>query len=167
MRSTPWESTHATSPRPRTTCMSSGACGRPFRSHGETATACGTSPKAQRRTHTPPHHPTSVGAQTPGPATARQEPCALHSTTGLTPQPAAPPPNPVTQRTTTAGRHATPRPEVTKQTGSRGTPTHTTTGRYAQRHRTQARNRHNRITEPKFQHKSYPSHTPKPLTRDS
>ena len=44
------------------------------------------------------------------------------------PWPAAPPPNPVTQQTTTTGRHARPRPEVTKRTGRRRTPTHTTTG---------------------------------------
>ena len=47
-------------------------------------------------THTPPHHPTSVGAPTPAAPTAPKEPCAPHSTTRLTPQPAAPPPNPVT-----------------------------------------------------------------------
>ena len=128
MRSTPWESTPATSPRPRTTRMSSGACGRPSRRHSETASACGTSTKAQPRTHTPPHHPTSVGAQTPAAPTAPQEPCAPHNTTRMTPRPAAPPPNPVTQQTTTTGRHARPRPEVTKRTGRRGTPTHTTTG---------------------------------------
>ena len=39
--------------------------------------------------------------------------------------------------------------------------------RYAQRHRTQARNRHNRLAESKPQYKSNPSHTPKPLTLDS
>ena len=47
-------------------------------------------------THTPPRHPTNVGAPTPAAPTAPQEPCAPHSTTRLTPQPAAPPPNPVT-----------------------------------------------------------------------
>ena len=127
MRSTPWESTPATSPRPRTTRTSSGACGRPSRKHGETASACGTSPKAQPRTHTPPHHPTSVGAPTPATPTTPQEPCAPHNTTRLTPRPAAPPSNPVIQHSTTTGRHARPRPEVTKQTGRRRKPTHTTT----------------------------------------
>ena len=58
MRSSPWEFTPATSPRPRTTCMSSGSCGRPSRRHSETASPCGTSPKAQPRTHTHPRHPT-------------------------------------------------------------------------------------------------------------
>ena len=127
MRSTPWESTPATSPRPRTTRTSSGACGRPSRKHGETASACGTSPKAQPRTHTPPHHPTSVGAPTPATPTTPQKPCAPHNTTRLTPRPAAPPSNPVIQHSTTTGRHARPRPEVTKQTGRRRKPTHTTT----------------------------------------
>ena len=128
MRSTPWESTPASSPRRRTTRMSSGACGRPSRRHSDTASACGTSPKAQPRTHTPPHQPTSVGAPTPAAPTAPQEPCAPHNTTRLTPRPAAPPPKPVTQQTDTTGRHARPRPEVTKRTGRRRTPTHTTTG---------------------------------------
>ena len=111
MRSTPWESTPATSPRPRTTRMSSGACGRPSRRHSETASACETSLKAQPRTSTAP-----------------QEPCAPHNTTRLTPRPAAPPPNHVTQQTTTAGRHARLRPEAIKRTGRPMTPTHTTTG---------------------------------------
>ena len=123
MRSTPWESTPATSPRPSTTRMSSGACGRPSRRRNETAYACGTSPKAHPRTHTPSHHPISVGAPTITAPTAPQEPCAPHSTTGLTPQPAAPPPNPVTQPATAAGCHAGPGPEDTKRTGSRRTPT--------------------------------------------
>ena len=79
-------------------------------------------------THTPPHHPTSVGAPTLAAPTAPQEPCARHNTTRLTPRPAAPPPNPLTQQTTTTGRHARPRSEVTKQTGRQKTPTHTTTG---------------------------------------
>ena len=127
MRSTPWESTPATSPRPRTTRMSSGACGRPSRKRSETASACGTSPKAQPRTNTHPHHPTSVGAPTPATPTAPQEPCAPHNTTRLTTRRAAPPSNPVTQQTTTTGRHARPRPEVYKQTGRRRKPRHTTT----------------------------------------
>ena len=38
---------------------------------------------------------------------------------------------------------------------------------YAQRHRTQARYRRNRLTEPKPKHKSNPSHRPEPLTLDS
>ena len=115
-------------PRPRTTRMSSGACRRPSRRHSETASACGTSPKAQPRTNTAPHHPTSVSAPTLAAPTAPQEPCAPHNTTRLTPRRAAPPLNPVTQQTTTTGRHARPRPEVTKRTGRRRTPTHTTTG---------------------------------------
>ena len=115
-------------PAPQDTRMSSGACGRPSRRHSETASACGTSPKAQPRTHTPPHHPTSVGAPTPAAPTAPQEPCAPHNTTRLTPRPAAPPPNPVAQQTTSTGRHARPCPEVTKRTRRRRTPTHTTTG---------------------------------------
>ena len=82
----PWESTPATSPRPRTTRMSSGACGRPSRKRSETASACGTSPKAQPRTNTPPNHPTSVGAPTPATPTAPQEPCAPHNTTRLSPR---------------------------------------------------------------------------------
>ena len=128
MRSTPWESTSTTSPRPGTTRMSSGACGRPSRRRSETASACRTSPKAQPRTHTPPHHPTSVGAPTLAAPTAPQEPCAPHSTTRLTPQPAAPPPNAATQPATAAGHHARPRPEDTKQTGCRRMSTHTPTG---------------------------------------
>ena len=128
MRSTPWESTPATPPHPRPTRMSSGACRRPSRRHSETASACWTSPKAQPRTHTFPHHPTSVVAPTPAAPTAPQEPCPPHNTTRLTPRPAAPPPNPVTQQITTTGRHARPSPEVTKRTGRRRTPTHTTTG---------------------------------------
>ena len=36
-----------------------------------------------------------------------------------------------------------------------------------QMHRTQARYRRNRLTEPKPKHKSNPTHTPKPLTLDS
>ena len=51
-----------------------------------------------------------------------------HNTTRLTPRPAAPPPNPVAQQTTTTGCHARPRPEVTKRTGRGRTPLHTTTG---------------------------------------
>ena len=39
--------------------------------------------------------------------------------------------------------------------------------RYAQGHRAPARNGHNRLTEPKPQHESNPSHTPRPLTLDS
>ena len=84
-------------------------------------------PKAQPRTHTPPHHPTSVGAPTLATPTAPQVPCATHNTTRLTPRPAAPPSDPVTQQTTTRGRHARPRREVTKRTGRRQKPTHTTT----------------------------------------
>ena len=128
MRSTTWDSTPAASPRPRTTRMSSGACGRPSRKHSETASTCGTSPKAQPRTHTPPHHRTSVGAPTPAAPTAPQEPCAPHSTTHLTPQPAALPPNPVTQPATAAERHARPRLKDSTQTGSRRMPTHTPKG---------------------------------------
>ena len=100
---------------------------RPSRKRSETASACGTSLKAQPRTNTPPHHPTSVGAPTPATPTAPQEPCAPHNTTRLTPRPAAPPSDPVTQQTTTTGRHARPRPEVTKRTRRRKKPTHTTT----------------------------------------
>ena len=61
-------------------------------------------------------------------------------------------------------RGATP---DTKPTRSRRTPTHMPTGSYAPGHRAQARNRHNRLTQPKLQHESNPSHTPKPLTLDS
>ena len=92
------------------------------------AYACGTSPKAQPRTHTSPHHPTNVSAPTQAARTAPQEPCAPHSTTRLTPQPAMPPPNPVTQPANAAGRHAKPRPENIKLAGSRMTPTRTPTG---------------------------------------
>ena len=161
MRSTRWESTPATSPRPRTTRMSSGACGRPSRRHSETASACGTSPKAQPRTHTPPHHPTSVGAPTPAAPTAPQEPCAPHNTTRLTSRPAAPPPNPVSQQTTTTGapRQAPPRSHQTNRT-PKDANAHDNGHHYAQRHGTQARYRHNRLTEPKPKHKSNPSHRP-------
>ena len=127
----PGSPTPATSPRPRTTPMSSSACGRPLRRRSKTASACGTSPKAQPRTHTPPRHPTSAGAPTPAAPTATEEPSAPYNTTRLTPQPAALPPNPVAgpaQPATTAGRHTRPCPEDTKQTGSRKTPTHTPTG---------------------------------------
>ena len=168
MRSTPSESNPATSPRPRTTRMSSGACGSPSRRRSETASACETSPKAQPRTHTPPRYPTSVGALTLAAPTAPQEPCAPHSTMRLTPQRAAPPPNPVTKPATAAGRHTRPCPEDTKRSGSRRTPTHTPTGTsYAQRPRAQSRNRHNRLTQPKPQNESNPSNTPKPLMLDS
>ena len=168
MRSNPWESTPATSPRPRTGRMSSGACGRPSRRHSETASACGTSPKAEPRTNTHPHHPTSVGAPTPAAPTAPQEPCTRHNTTRLTPRPAAPPPNPVTQQTTTTGRDARPRPEVTKVNRTpKDANAHDDGHHYAQRHRAQARYRRNRLTEPKPTHKSNPSHTPKPLTLES
>ena len=128
MRFIPWMANPANSPRPRTTRMPSGACGRPSRRRNETAYACGTSPKAQPRTHTPPRHPTYVGALTPAAPTAPQEPYAPHSTTRLTPKPAAPPPNPVTQPAAAAGGQAGPRPEDTKRTGSRRTPTRTPTG---------------------------------------
>ena len=67
-------------------------------------------------THTP-SLPTSVSAPTPAAPTAPQEPCAPHNNGRRTPGPAAPPPNPVTQQTCTMGRHARPRPEVTKETG--------------------------------------------------
>ena len=123
-----WESTSATSPRPRTTRMSSGTCRRPSRRRSETASANETSPEAQPRTQTPPRHPTSVAAPTPAAPTAPQKPSAPDSTTRLTSQPAAPPPNPVTQPATAAGRHTRPRLEDTKRTGSRRMPTHTPTG---------------------------------------
>ena len=142
MRSTPWESSPATSPRPRTTRTSSGACGRPSRKRGETASACGTSPKAKPRTHTPPHHPTSVGAPTPATPTTLQEPCAPHNTTRLTPRPAAPPSNPVIQHTTTTGRHARPLPRShqTNRTPNEAN-AHDNEHHYAQRRRTRARYR--------------------------
>ena len=82
-------------------------------------------------THTPskPHkrRRTDAGGShsTPGAQPATQ------NTTRLTPKPAAPPPNPVAQPAqpaTTAGRHTRPRPEDTKQTGSRRAPTHTPKG---------------------------------------
>ena len=128
MRSTPRESTPATPPRPRTTRMSSGACGRPSRRRNEKADARGTSPQAQAHAHTPPRHPTAVDAPTPAAPAAPQEPCAPHSTMRLTHQPATPPPNPDTQLATAAGRHAEPHPEDTKQTRRRRTPTRTPTG---------------------------------------
>ena len=85
------------------------------------------SPTPHTHTPSPPHkrRRTDAGGthSTPGAQRATQH--------GLTPQPAAPPPNPVTQPAepaTTAGRHTRPRPEDTKQTGSRRTPTHTPTG---------------------------------------
>ena len=70
------------------------------------------SPTPHRKT--PPHHPRNVGAPTLAAPTAPQEPCAQHSTTRLTPEPAAPPPNPVTHQTTAAGRHTRPHPEDNK-----------------------------------------------------
>ena len=73
-------------------------------------------------------HPTSVGAPTLAAPTAPQEPCAPHSATRLTPQTAAPPPDPVAQQASAAMRHTRPRPEDTKRTESRRTPTHTPTG---------------------------------------
>ena len=127
MRSTPRESTHATSPRPETTRMSSGARERPSRRREEKAGACGTSPQARPRAHTPPRHPASVGAQTLAAPTASREPRAPHSTTRLTPRPAAPPANPATLPATAAECHAGPRRQETKRTGSRWTPTRTPT----------------------------------------
>ena len=83
------------------------------------------SPAPHKHTPSPPHkrRRTDTGGthSTPGAL-------ALHNTTRLTPRPAAPPPNPVTQQTITTERHARPRSEVTKRTGRRRTPTHTTTG---------------------------------------
>ena len=76
----------------------------------------------------------------------------------------APPPNPVTQPTTAAGRHARPRPKDTKPKDAKAD---ANGHRYAQSHRTQARNCHNCLAQPKPQHESNPSHTPKPLTFDS
>ena len=124
MRSTPMESTPASSPHPRTTRMSTDACGRPSRRCEEKAGASGTSPEAQPH----PHHPTSVDAQTPAAPTAPREPRAPHSTTRLSPGPAAPPPNPATQPATAAERHAEPYPEETERTGSRWTRARTPTG---------------------------------------
>ena len=94
MRSTPWESTPATSPRPRTTRMSSGTCGRPSRRHSETASARGTSPKAQPRTHThppPPHkrQRTNTGGTHSTPRALR---ATQHRRRHLTPLPSKPPP---------------------------------------------------------------------------
>ena len=83
------------------------------------------SPTPRTHTPSPPHKRQRTDT---GSTHSTQEPRAPHSTTRLTPQPAAPPPDPNTQPPTAAGRHATPRPEDTKQTGSRRTPTHTPTG---------------------------------------
>ena len=83
---------------------------------------------ATTRAHTPPCHTASVDAPTLAAPAAPQEPRAPHSTTRLTSRPAAPPPNPATQQATTAGRHAGPRPEGTKQTRSRWTSTPTPMG---------------------------------------
>ena len=71
-------------------------------------------PHKRRRTDTGDTH------STPG---------ALRATEHDAPDPPAPAPpsNPVAQQTTTRGRHARPRPEVTKRTGCRRKPTHTTT----------------------------------------
>ena len=128
MRSGPWEFTPATSPRPRTTRPSSGACRGPSRRCDEKANACGTSPQSQPRTHTPPPHRTSVRAPTLAAPTAPQEPCAPCSMTRLALQQTAPSPNPDTKPATAAGRRAKPRPEDTKRTGSQKKPTHTPTG---------------------------------------
>ena len=119
MPSTPREPIPATSPRPRTTRMPSGACGRPSRRREEKAGACGTSFQAQPRAHTPARHPASVDGQTSAASTAPREPHAPHSTTRLTPRPAAPPPNPSTKAATAAERHTEPRPEKTRRTRSR------------------------------------------------
>ena len=128
MRYTPSETRPTTSARPRTTRMSSGACRRPCRREEEKAGACGRSPQVQPCAQTLPHHPASVDAQTPASPTAPREPREPHSTTRLTPSPAAPPPNPATQPASAAECHAEPRPEETKRTGSRRTPTRTQTG---------------------------------------
>ena len=124
----PGGSTSATSSRPRTTRMSSGTCRRPPRRLNEKAGVCGTSPEAQPHAHISPRHPASVHAQTPAAPKAPREPRTPHSTTRLTPQLAAPPPSPATESAIAAERHAEPRPEKTKRTGSRWTPTRTPTG---------------------------------------
>ena len=82
-------------------------------------------PAPHAPTPSPPHKRRRTDT---GGTHSTQEPCAPHNTTRLTPRPAARPPNPVTKQTTTTGRHARPRPEITKRTGRRRTPTHTTTG---------------------------------------
>ena len=128
MRSNPRESTLASSPRPKATRMSSRACRRPSRRREGKRGACGTSFQAQRRAHTFPRHPASVDTQTLAAPTAPLEPRAPHSTTTLTPWPAEPPPNPATQPAIAAEHYAEPRPEETKRTGSRLTPTRTRTG---------------------------------------
>ena len=83
------------------------------------------SPTPHTHAPSPPHkrRRTKAGSthSTPGALRATQH-------NAPAPKPAGPPPNPVTQPATAAGRHTRPRPEDTKQTGSRGTPTHTPTG---------------------------------------
>ena len=117
MRSTPWESTPATSPRPKD---------HPYVLRRLRETLQETqrdgirlwditrSPAPHTHTPSPPHkrRRTNTGGthSTPGAL-------APHNTTRLTPRPAAPPPNPVTQQTATTGRHTRPRPAVTKRTG--------------------------------------------------
>ena len=51
------------------------------------ASACGTSPKAPPRTHTPPHNPTNVGAPTLAEPTST--PRAQRPTQHYTPDPRA------------------------------------------------------------------------------
>ena len=81
-------------------------------------------PAPHKHTPSPPHkrRRTDTGDTQSTPGALRP-----HNTTRLTPRSAAPPASPVTQQTTTTGRHARPRPEVTKRTGRRRAPTHTTT----------------------------------------
>ena len=65
-----------------------------------------------------------------------------------------------------APRQALPRSHQTNRT-PKDANAHENGHHYVQRHRTQARYRRNRLTEPKPKHKSNPSQTPKPLTLDS
>ena len=157
MRSMPRESTPGSSPRPRSTGMSSNACRKPSRRRGANEGACGTSPQAPAPAHTPPCLPTSVYAQTPAAPAAPREPRAPHNIMRRTPWPAAerttaePPagratqgpiqPNdslsvtpcsgaslPAAQLATAAEGHAEHRPEEAKQTESRWTPKRAPTG---------------------------------------
>ena len=84
-------------------------------------------PSPTLRTHTPLPPRKRRRADTGSTRTPRER-RAPHSTTRLTPWPAAPPPNPATQPATAAEWHAEPRPEDTKQTGSRWTATRTPMG---------------------------------------
>ena len=156
MRSIPRESTPASSPHPRTTRMSSDACGRPSKRRGGKEGAYGTSPQAQPHPRTPPRHPTSTDARMPAAPTlprpaAPREPRAPHNMTRLTPRPAAPPPHPM------GGLLPGPRP------GHTPTTLLATTGHLTQQPRLQAANQPARLATG---HREPPRPAPAPTKPD-